>query len=83
MRHSTESRMKISIGVKKALADPEVRAKLSASLKGKRLGPQSDEHRAKRSAALKGKEGHPQSAETRAKISASLREHHRRLREGQ
>ena len=46
---------------------PEVRAKKSAALKGKKL---SQEHRAKISAALKGKK---HSAETRAKISAAHR----------
>jgi len=49
---------------------PETRAKISATLRGRKLGPHSPEHRAKLSASLR---GHEVSPETRAKLSAANR----------
>lgn len=49
---SAETRIKLSMVLKVALAKPEVRAKLSAAGKGR---PKSEEHRKNISAALKGR----------------------------
>ena len=84
LKHSAETRAKISAAKKGHKHSAESRAKMSAAHKGV---PLSAEHRAKMSAARKGvpkwaehcaklsaaKKGVPLSAEHRAKISATIR----------
>jgi hypothetical protein len=48
-------------------------AKMSAALKGKKMGPPSEETRAKMSASLKGRKHGPPSEETKTKLSAVMK----------
>jgi hypothetical protein len=79
-RCSDETREKISAALKGKKRSAAHRAKLSATLTGRKLGAYSAEHRAKISAAKKGKPGRPHSEETRVKLSIATRARYEKLR---
>jgi predicted GIY-YIG superfamily endonuclease len=71
-----ETKLKMSIAQKISQSRPEVKAKISAALKGRKF---SDEHRAKLSAASSiSSKGRIPSSETRAKLSVAMKISHSR-----
>ena len=69
LQHSEESKRKIAEGTRKALSNPAIRKKISASLKGRSCPPVSDETRKKQSEWQKGV---PKSEEFKKRVSKTL-----------